>query len=274
MRKETGKEQDLQMALTKLARKHGANIVTHLSTITPQAENIISTGINQLDHALDIGGIPKGRIVEISGPEMAGKTALALHIAKQIQKDSPVLYIDAERSLSPALINGSGIKPDNFYLLKNVDTLEDVLEVCRYAAPAFGAIVIDTVSALPTKGLKEMDMEDLIIGTVDNCAQKLSIALPILVKCMANSGCTLILISQLREKLGVMFGSPEFVLGGRAIKHYASMRLDVRRIETLRYGRYGSRVIGQRIRIKVTKNKFGAPDKESEVDIIYGEGMK
>lgn len=133
------KEQDLQVGLSKLSRKYGTNIVTKISSMA-----ITPTGIKQLDEALDIGGIPKGRIIEISGPEMAGKTALALHIAKQIQKESPVLYIDAEHSLTPSLIDGSGIHPDNFYLLKNVDTLEDVMEVCRHAPSGFGAISMVT----------------------------------------------------------------------------------------------------------------------------------
>lgn len=133
------KEQDLQVGLSKLSRKYGTNIVTKLSSMA-----ITPTGIKQPDEALDIGGIPKGRIIEISGPEMAGKTALALHIAKQIQKESSVLYIDAEHSLARSLIDGSGIQSDNFYLLKNVDTLEDVMEVCRHASSGFGAISMVT----------------------------------------------------------------------------------------------------------------------------------
>lgn len=273
MGKISRKEQDLQVELSKLSKKYGSNIVTKLSSITPQKENITSTGIEQLDEVLGIGGIAKGSIVEISGPEMAGKTALALHIAKQIQKENPILYIDADHSLSPSMINGSGIEPDNFYILKNVDTLEDVMEVCRYAAPAFGAIIIDTVSALPTRTLRNTKIRN-ITGICDDCAQKLSMTIPILVNCLSKSGCTLIMLNQLREKLGVLFGSPELVLGGRAVKYYSSLRLDVRRTETLRRNWHGSKVIGQRIRIKVIKNTYGAPFRESEVDIIYGEGMR
>ena len=258
----------LQYAVAQLTRDYGRNAIMRLSEVQSQAEKVIPTGISQLDEALGIGGIPKGRVIEIYGPEGAGKTALAIQIARQIQRrKAPALYIDAEHALSPAILKGNGIRRGGLYFL-DVDTLEDALQACIYAAPAFGAIIMDTLTALPTRESLRINMGD---WENNSQAKVMARALPKLITPLSQSGCTLIILNQMRYKPAVLHGKPETVPGGRALKHYAAMRLDVRRIEMLKEE---TEFIGQHIRVKVVKNKCAAPLKMADIKIIYGKGME
>lgn len=241
-------------------KRYGAGTLFTFGESPLLNHSVIPTGIDSLDAALGVGGIPKGKIIEIYGPEAVGKTALALHIAQQA---SSALFIDADHGLSPEfLADAEGIH------LLNVETLEDALGAVLLAAPAFEVIVIDTLAALPTQ-------EDLAVGMGDSYrnnppAKILAHALPRLLGPLAQSGCTLILVNQLREVPGVVYGNPEKTCGGRALRHYAAMRLDVRRIEGLKIK---NRPIGHRLRVRVSKNKCGPPLGAAEIELIYGGGI-
>lgn len=223
---------------------------------------IISTGIPQLDTATG-GGIPRGRIVEIYGNEASGKTALALHLAQQTS--GPVLYADADHGLSPYILGGQEL-----YLL-DVKTLEDALGACQTAAiGGFSAVVIDTVAAFPTS-------EDMRVGTNDKYgpprnlqARVMSQCLPILTGLLHVTGCTLILVNQMREKPGIMYGRPDYPTGGRAIGYYAALRLETRRIGAIKPADV---VTGQKIAVDVVKSKYAAPRKRAIINLTYGEGL-
>lgn len=252
----------LQCAITQITGMYGRGAVMRLGDIPEQSQAIIPTGIESLDVALGIGGIPKGRIVEIFGPEGSGKTALALQIARQLQGVAPALYIDADHGLSPYLLSCSGIVPGGMFLA-DAETLEGALGICETAAPAFGAVIIDTLTALPTRLEVECSAREWIEPTQ---AKVLSRALPRLAGALLMGGCTLILVNQMRDITGVRCGAPERSTGGRALKYYAAVRVEMRRLEVSKKG--------QIARAAVIKNKCAPPFKAATIEIVYGEGMK
>lgn len=222
---------------------------------------VTPTGLSGLDTALGIGGLPKGRIVEIHGPESAGKTALALHLARQVPA---ALYIDADHGITPT--QGAGL------YIAHPDTLEDTLSVCEVAATGFDMIVIDSLSALPTRADLEIEIGSCP-AVESSAASILSRYLPGISRALSLHDCTLVLVTQLRERPGVVHGNPEFSLGGRALKHSASVRLEVRRTELIRQRRYPGAPLGpatgQKIRVRVVKNKCGPSFREALMEILF-----